>query len=592
MTRMPDTRHFNATPEQKQQAREFMNTLSTQAGYREGTLALGKSSTKQDTWIERPALEVSSWVQIPQLLKMLQADELSKGKIRVTFPEPVSTDPAKVTEIKATQNEIRKFIEGFHSRPAASMLRELAAKIERSPEFQQCMAQPSNALQTGSQWIAAFALDYAKLAGSLQVSTVMKVGANLDPAAKQALDLQTNNAVSAHRKLVYEIDPTQGSASALFEQLKTRVPPLPGDTTVVVGATAHFPGDPKQSKSQEVQEFSIADFLRKEQEKAEVLKKLQDFMAHHGISGVSIPNLEAQDLDAKDRDGIATFRHLEKILNAPKLGCIENKDPNPLKDSPELREEWRAHFIAAAVERLHHPGFATQDRHGTCGAESILRLVNIRNVAEWARLAADLVTEGECRISDRINLRPADDWAANDISQARQSFDALCQSAVIRHAADLDNCDYRNVDDKFIPRNPPHTPKDGGMSEIAARQLIAALLTEESEISRIRDLRREKCTNPAEKLGRVAALLGGIYVSLKWPEHPDYHAVILERYDPIKGEVVFSNPHGQEPAHTDGDRLDSPTRQILNNEIGQQAMDEEDFNRLFVSAILPKARQT
>jgi hypothetical protein len=250
------------------------------------------------------------------------------------------------------------------------------------------------------------------------------------------------------------------------------------------------------------------------------------------------------------------------------------------------QKELQSHFLAVAIERLYHPGFAKQDRHGACGAESIIRLTAFRKVGEWAKLAADLIVDGKSKVTDHIILEPAKDWARGDKSESRTHFDALLQSALMRFTAESQGYTYRNKDDKF--ERSDGTTTDGGMNDACAGKLISALV---GEVSTSVD-RAKLGANPAQQLGDLASKIGGVYVGLKWPDPDDpsgqgAHAVIVQGYDSKTDTVIFSNPHGETAGKANGDVLTEPARTIVDNAVGVQAMSAALFNTELLNAILP-----
>lgn len=563
LKRQPQPAAQPVTPH-TQDVKAYMRELHKQPGFREGVTNGPAGSIK--------TLEVSSWLQVPYILKALE----SKGSdgIRLVFPEQKGASPGSPSVVPGA--EIYDFINRFHSKSIAEMHAELAQKIDASKELE----NPKNltGVTSGDQWIAAFQLDQGKLKDSIQVSPVIRV----EPTAtKEELSLLLQSNASAQKQVILEAGRSQGEVSALFERVKDL--PLNSGVKIWIGATTHYPGDLNPNLGSQCKEFDLKAFSEMERSKAADLEKLRQYVKNRKLDTLcALDEVDAIDLLAKDRTGKTVLENLVRIHDAKKLTAVSSKDPSvPLTADQE--QELRDGLIASAIERLYHPGHAQQGQHGTCGAESILRLVSIRNPGEWSRLAADLIVDGKSDIGGGITVKPAEDWIFADKSKSREAFDALLQSSLMRFTAESQGFKYQNVNDKF-EKNGVLT--DGGMDSACAEKLISALCEPSKKVNR-----SELGGNPAEHLGQMAAKVGGIYVVLKWPENPGdngSHAVILQGYDRSTKQVIFSNPHGEDKSQKSGDRLTGGIeRTIVNNLLGEQAMSADLFNKNLLGAILP-----
>ena len=280
---------------------------------------------------------------------------------------------------------------------------------------------------------------------------------------------------------------------------------------------------------------------------------------------------------SEDKDGKQVIDHLIEIAK------------------PEYKEK----YLQPMIERTLECGVSTQDQHGSCGAESLIRIFNVHDVGEWARVAKELITQNysELRFGEPLEVPP--DARQIDASADRTPFDRLLQSAFMNAAAPR-NMEYSNQKQKFVDTL-TKTIEEEGTVDAAAARLLNGFTS-----------RMAGCYEP-QKHSRVTSeiAIGGclvdalvneskgppskpMYIVLKWPDGADLHAVVLKGQDG-KGNILFSNPHGavKDAAgniFSDGSQLSYPSRMLVNNSVGLQSMTRADFERHFTNVILPELK--
>jgi hypothetical protein len=584
-----------------------MGTLATQQGYQQG----------ETTTPTTPLLtyQVSSWLQIPQILKKLETHG-GEG-IKLDFPKDAPSSPEKA-------KELRQFLERSHSKSCSEMMAELADRIDSSGELAFANTQLAGGakISSGAQWVAAFKLSKRGLNDKLKVTTIASLSVSDTGEVNRSVFVQVKDAVTQGRPVIYQLDGSQGAASALLEELDKLGTTDPRSCAIWSGSETGFP----KAGGAIVRDIALGDFLRRERRKKPLLDDLQALTEPHRDVYFELKKIKTDDFDALDRTGKTVLDNLHRIHSAASLQGIENHIvPSP--PTPDAVKEWRAHLAAAAIERLFHPGRANQDQHGTCAAETIIRLIGTVRPGEWSRLVADLIVDGESELSapgavPPLKVKPAEDWALADESRSREAFDALLQSALMGRAAQKadPNFSYSNIQDAFVGPsgniqyetdahgnpiqevdhlgNPVFEPdgvtpkytKRNGMDDDCALELISALDGAPHVCLDKIELRKQLGRSFAERLGRLAEQCGGIYVALKWGTGA--HAVMLQRYDPVSDTLIFSNPQGKDPNRNNGDVIPGnagePQRQIVDNELGEQSMTRQLFEQLLQSAILSK----
>lgn len=265
------------------------------------------------------------------------------------------------------------------------------------------------------------------------------------------------------------------------------------------------------------------------------------------------------ELDKVDKDGLSVAHHLDRVLQA-------------LAHEPQTQ----AHYLQAFLERVYHPGTSTQDAHGACGAESLARVMNIIDLGEWSRVAADLVIRQRSTFRGGLEVRPPEDWSKPDPSKNRHCLDALVQSTLLQ-AASLPNQYYSNQKDKFVDK---YTGKEhpSGFSDQAAQKVANNFfgyshtmvanpkLSEKGLLDYIL-----KQVNPSKP----------VYTVLKWaqPGQPhELHAVVLKEVK--SGRVYFSNPQGPSgQANGTTVTVNGPEHRIEDDATGYQSMTLAEFKK-------------
>lgn len=333
------------------------------------------------------------------------------------------------------------------------------------------------------------------------------------------------------------------------------------------------------------------------------------------------PAPAVQPLPGLDQALKLTFEKKTEVLKDPKLGLtnvdeivsritddtLQKTDRNgvPVIDHILMvaHAANRGDYAQTMLERVYHPGLSTQDQHGTCGAESIVRLFNIKDIGEWARVSQELVTSGKSRLRFGTLVQMPDDFTKPDASSNRSNFDALLQSSFMNAAAP-DGFKYSNSKQVYINKTDISEVRPEGMASDAAKALIESFSVRDGagtpQLSPHRLVSKEIVTGA----GLHEALLKEVnvkdkngvakkptYIVLKWPHQDALHAVILLGRDD-EGNVVFSNPHGATKDKNNGDTLSNPPRTIVENAVGRQSMTLDDFKRHFHSVLVEKYEST
>ena len=252
-------------------------------------------------------------------------------------------------------------------------------------------------------------------------------------------------------------------------------------------------------------------------------------------------------------------------------------------------------YLKAFVERLNEPGSSTQQNHGTCGAESILRFMNLTDKGEWSRVASDLILRSRSELRKGLKISPAKDWIKLDISPGRHPLDALLQSSLMAAAAP-DGYAYLNKFDKFVPIKGNGVPKDAGFSLDAMKDVLTQF-SKEKGFDWVESYQLEDSILFNHLLPRSPTDCPVLAV-LRWPTNTDpngAHAVLVLPSDTTR--VSISNPHGEIRGPggvplANGTQLGlshgGPDRRIDDNRVGLQSMDHNTF-KLYTTSILVRS---
>jgi hypothetical protein len=207
---------------------QWSKTAEATPGYRSGQAASpGKA---QDT------LEVSSFLQVPAILKAIENGE----SLRLKFPEPAPGTP-NADKIRAEQAEIRQFLKDKGSKSFSEIQRELAGLIQGCVEF----SKVSNDQFTGKDWIEAHKLSAKSDSLTLNVTSVYKGDAAVagGQVELEALMVKLEQHIDQKKspKAILTIDPANAEAlaSSISEHLAVRGGKAKGlaNVTVWVGAS-------------------------------------------------------------------------------------------------------------------------------------------------------------------------------------------------------------------------------------------------------------------------------------------------------------------------------------------------------------------
>ena len=282
-------------------------------------------------------------------------------------------------------------------------------------------------------------------------------------------------------------------------------------------------------------------------------------------------------LSARDSNKTSIAQHLESLLPAPNemslssklllqnlpaelraemrpreqtnLGRLFEYNPNRMDISREQylaaltadtqREQAKATALSEILVRLAYPTGGTQDRHETCAPASAAIHTNLKDPAEFVRLAKGLLVYGTVATSQGGQLILPTDFGTRDRSTQRSEIDAVMQSAFKNFLADrASGQEYSNQKDQFITRD--HTGKviavhSAGLYDNEVAHLLAAT-------SRM----KHEALEPEQARRLLPHLPTATYVSLAWAgaNEPHGHHAVLFKGITSDGRVQFYNPHG------------------------------------------------
>lgn len=98
------------------------------------------------------AYEVSDWLQVPRILRDLQAGHGTQ--IRLVFPEPATTHP-QAAAIKSEQEAIQKFFRDNQKKAVDTLMVDLESAIRSSDSFKEYINNPVSSIATAKAWIDA-----------------------------------------------------------------------------------------------------------------------------------------------------------------------------------------------------------------------------------------------------------------------------------------------------------------------------------------------------------------------------------------------------------------------------------------------------
>jgi hypothetical protein len=209
-------------------ADQWAKDMSGQQGFRQGSsIAPGRAQN---------ALEVSSFLQVPAILKALENGE----SLRLKFPEPAPGTP-DADMIREEQKQIRAFIKGKASMSFADIQTALTAKIDSCLEF----SKASGGKFSAQDWISAHGLDTTAKSLTLNVTSIYRGDAavaggqvELDSLIAK-LDGHLADKKGTKAILTVEVGNTEALAKAILDSLETRGSEPKGlaNVTVWVGAS-------------------------------------------------------------------------------------------------------------------------------------------------------------------------------------------------------------------------------------------------------------------------------------------------------------------------------------------------------------------
>lgn len=175
--------------------------------------------------MDQKTMEVSSWLQVPEILKELYTG--SDNSIRLKFPAPIKIGES-LESIKEEQTGIRKFLQDNHGKSLVELVSDLELKISRSASFVAATSGPEPIFPTSvtaKVWITALWPEAAQEQGlnigkKLEVTDIVQLGTknNFDKKENVAqIEAALKDSVSSSRSVIFTVsDNTREIPSRLF----------------------------------------------------------------------------------------------------------------------------------------------------------------------------------------------------------------------------------------------------------------------------------------------------------------------------------------------------------------------------------------
>lgn len=232
---------------------QYLKGIEAVEGYRQGLIAAPGGAMQLQ--------EVTSWLQIPAIIKALQQDN---AKIQVTFPDPDRNDP-QAAACSAMQLEIREFLVSMAGKSFQEILGQLEGKISADPYFNSTF---SNRMSPAA-WIKAHDLDGKKSNLSLAVTDMCEFNESTahDPNMRGALLVSIRRAVLSPTSPPLVVRLSDNTAATVASEVKSFMDALPdksasesvkiwlGDHEAVFGQAGRV--------LRKVEELSLDEFLGK-----------------------------------------------------------------------------------------------------------------------------------------------------------------------------------------------------------------------------------------------------------------------------------------------------------------------------------------
>lgn len=235
---------------------QWTKDTQDQVGFRKGaSVSPGKAEV---------TLEVSSFMQVPAILKALEQGE----SLRLKFPEPAPGTP-DADKIRAEQAQIKNFIRANASNKFSDIQEHLAECIKDCVEFK----KTSQGKFSAEDWITAHKLDPKANTLTLNVTSIYRgdaavAGGKVELTAL-SVKLEQHIANKKAPQAILTVEPSNANelADAISEYLQNRQGKAKGlaNVTVWVGKSADpFTGTGASQKDcNEVLAMPLAEFLKR-----------------------------------------------------------------------------------------------------------------------------------------------------------------------------------------------------------------------------------------------------------------------------------------------------------------------------------------
>lgn len=162
------------------------------------------------------AYEVSDWLQVPRILRDLQAGHGTQ--IRLVFPEPATTHP-QAAAIKSEQEAIQKFFRDNQKKAVDTLMVDLESAIRSSDSFKEYINNPVSSIATAQGWIDAHLQAAQATKHHFGVTEVVPSEAhNLgDPKSKNDMIVSVESAIQTKNVVAITV-PCDAAAQALLAE--------------------------------------------------------------------------------------------------------------------------------------------------------------------------------------------------------------------------------------------------------------------------------------------------------------------------------------------------------------------------------------
>jgi hypothetical protein len=208
----PSYEHEPTTPKQDpiSAAREWRDTLRSQAGYEEGFTAAPGKALK--------TFNVTSAVQLPYIVAELKAHE---GSIRLDFP----TSSPKNAEVTKEQQAIREFLQTHHNADLETLKAALTEFLGKSPSYTRLAAQSdfSTKFADAKSWVEAnLVAETAHDSSRLKVTDIISAE-EVTTRNEPDLLVSLEESARAGRETIITVPPAGEALDAVREKLHTLI---------------------------------------------------------------------------------------------------------------------------------------------------------------------------------------------------------------------------------------------------------------------------------------------------------------------------------------------------------------------------------